>query len=131
MAGVLEDAVALAVPDDVRLTLANRQRCSGPDRAGIFIAKIDYFSGRIADSVVGPRRETILAAVERPRATTAGFGDLKPKLHRVADHITPGRRCQLFRTEEGDVFASALMKPAETVEEREIGWSNSGFGICL
>ena len=125
---VFENAVALTMPDDVRLSLANRQRRGGPDGARIFIAQVDHFSRRIADGVVGPGRQTILAAVERPRAAATGFGDLKSKLDRIADDVGPGRGRPLFRAEQRDVFTSALMKSAEPVEESRSGGATVSSG---
>src|ERR1043165_2753451 len=119
------------MPDDVRLAFANRQWRGRPHAAGIPIAQVDHFAGRIADGVVGPRRQTVLMTVHRPRVTAARFGDLKPEIDRVADYVGPRRGRPLLGAKQGDVFTSALMKAAETVEETEFGRSNGGLGISL
>ncbi len=131
MTGVLKNTVALPVPDDVWLTLAHRQRRGRPDRARVVITQIHNLARRIADRIVRPGCQTVLTTVQRPRAATTGFSDLKSEIDGVADDVGPWRGRPLFRAEEGDVLAPALVKPTEPVEERKSGRRDIQFRVSL
>ena len=62
---VLEAAVPLAVTDEVRAFVPYRQRRRAPDLPGLLVPHEEGFPARVADRVVGPRRELVLAAVAR------------------------------------------------------------------
>ena len=64
---MLETAVTLTVSDDVScVLLANRQRGGTPNRAAVFVANVDDFTGSVPDGIVGPLRDLVLAAVKGP-----------------------------------------------------------------
>ena len=75
---VLEAAVAGSVPDDVRRVLpSDRAAPSGPTLAAVIVPQVDALAHRIADRVVRPRRQLVLAAVLRPGVSRPGLGDLE------------------------------------------------------
>src|SRR6266480_1568106 len=117
MTGMFKNRVALAVPDYVRFLFANRQGSGRPDSARVFVAQVNDFAGRIANSVVGPWRQTILVAVYRPGIAGAGFCNLKTKVILVGNNVGPGSRSPLFRSQQRHVFAPSLMKSAQAIEE--------------
>ena len=58
MGRVLEAAVALTMPGDVgRRVLPDGQRGRAPQVTGLFVPDIDGLAGRVADGIVGPRRQ--------------------------------------------------------------------------
>src|SRR6267378_3792774 len=114
---MLEDAIPLAVSDDVGFSFPDRQGSSGPDTAGFFIAQVDNLSRRIADGIVGPRRQAVLATIHRPGISGAALCNLKTKLFLIRDNVRPGCRCPLFGTKQNHIFASTLMESAEPIEE--------------
>ena len=62
---VQEAAVALAVVNGVdRLRHADRQRRGAPQFAAVLVAQVQHLMRRVADWIVGPRRQRILLAVE-------------------------------------------------------------------
>ena len=118
--GVLETAVALAVPNDIgRGLLANRQRGGAPEFAVVFVANVDHFARPVADRIVGPRRELILLAVDRPRIAAAFDRDLEAE-GRVGDDVDPGRRRPLPLAEDRHVFAPVVCEAAKAIEEFEL-----------
>ncbi len=69
---MLEHAVALAVAHDVWCAvLANRQRRRSPEFVTIFVANVDHLTRAVADRIVRPLRDLILATVDRPGVTRA------------------------------------------------------------
>ena len=53
MRGVLEDAVAVAVANDVRRDiLANRDRGRSPQLIGIQVVNVDHLAGTVAHRIV-------------------------------------------------------------------------------
>ena len=67
---MLEPAVAGAVPGDVgRLLAPDRQGRRAPQLAGLVVADVDRLAHGVADRVVGPRRQLVLAAVRRTRCS--------------------------------------------------------------
>ena len=60
--GVLEDAVAKAVADDVRRGAAGRQRRGRPELAGLLVADVERLAAGVLDRIVVPGREPKLVA---------------------------------------------------------------------
>src|ERR1700683_5100033 len=120
MRGVLEDAVAVAVTDDVRRAiLANRQRGRSPQLPGIEILNIEHLAGTVADRVVRPLRNLMLLAVDCPGVARALDRDLEAE-RLIRDHVDPRRRRPLSLAENRHVLASIAGDPAESVEDLEI-----------
>src|SRR5277367_3363692 len=101
---VLEAAVAATVTSDIGgQGVADRKRRRAPDIAGLFVSEIEGLALRIADGIVRPGRELVLAAVGGPSiAATLGCG-LKAE-RGIGDHIDPGCRRRLARAEYRHVF---------------------------
>src|SRR6204780_4833436 len=120
MRGVLEDAVAVAVTNDIRRAiLANRQRGRSPQIAGIEVLNIKPLAGPVADRVVRPLRKLMLLAVDCPGVARALDRDLEAE-RLIRDHVDPRRRRPLSLAENRHVLASIGGEPAESVEELEI-----------
>ena len=133
---VLEPAVAGTVTGDVgRFLAADRLGRRTPQLAGVVVPDVDRLAHRVADRVVGPRGELVLAAVPGPGVARPGLGDLEPE-RRVGDHVQPRRRGRLSRAEDRDVLAPAIGEAAEPVEELQLRtrrgrlarWSASSAG---
>ena len=123
---VLEPAVSSAVVRDVRRFLtADRLGGRAPQLAAVVVADIDRLAHRVADGVVGPRGELVLAAVPRPRIARPGLGDLEPE-RLVGDHVQPGCWGGLSGAEDGDVLTPVACEATEPVEELQVrawhGW---------
>ena len=119
MGRVLEPAVALTMPGDVGPGLfSDRQDGRIPQRARILVPNIDRFTRRVADRIVGPRRQLILTAIHRPRVPGAGLRDLKAE-DRIGHDIDPGRWSPLPLPEDGDVLTAVIDEPSQAVEELE------------
>src|SRR5215470_3929191 len=58
--------VTLTMSRAIRVLLPNRFGCWGPHGANLVIADVDGGSGRIADRIVEPWRETIVLAIAAP-----------------------------------------------------------------
>src|SRR2546426_12470241 len=114
---MLEDRVALSVANQVTLGFANRQGRRRPDGAGVFIAKVNDFSGRIAYGIVRPGRQTILMAISRPGEAATVLRNQETKVRAVRDHIGPWRRRPLAFALNNHILASAMGKAAESVKE--------------
>src|SRR5271156_6032080 len=93
-----------------------RQRGGRPYLAGGFVANIDCFSGRVENMVVGPRRELIFVAIERPGKAGPGFRDHESEGW-IGDDIDPGLGRAQALVERDDVFAAAIRKAAQTVAD--------------
>ncbi len=134
---MLEPAVPGAVTGDVgRLLAADRQRRRAPQLAGVVVADVDRLAHRVADGIVRPRRELVLAAVPRPGVAGARLGDLEPE-RRVGDDVQPRRRRRLSGAEDRDVLTPAVREAAEPVEELQLrarhhglARRSIGFGRC-
>src|SRR6185503_8137662 len=87
-------------------------------------------AGRVADGIVRPRGELVLAAVERPRVARARLGHLKAEA-RVRHDVDPGRRRAPALLENRDVLAPMVAEAAEAVEELELGPRAGGGGAAL
>ena len=115
----MESAIALAVAGNVRSDfIANRQRGGAPHLTGTFVADVDGFSRRIGDGIVGPRRELIFMAVERPRVARAGFRNEESK-RRIRNHVDPRRGSPQTFSQDGHIFAALVGKSTEAVEKIE------------
>ena len=119
MRHMLETTVALAVSGNVSGgVVADGKSRRRPDIAIVLVAQIDDFTGAVADRVVRPGRELVLAAIDRPCVTAALGGDLEAK-RGIGDDIHPRRGRHLIPVEDGDVFPSVLIESANSVEELE------------
>src|SRR5207247_2778249 len=126
--GVLETAVALAVADDVRpRLLADREDRRAPQLAAFLVADVQGLARRIAHGIVRPRRELVLAAVDRPGVAAAGLGDLEAEA-RVRHHVDPRCRRPLALTQHRDVLAAVRRAAAEAVDDLEIRTAWRGCG---
>ena len=83
-----------------------------------FVAEIEDLAGGIQQRVIRPRRQPVLAAVNRPgksQSVAAGDG---PEIV-VGEHIAPWcRRARSIR-QMNDVFTGLDIEPAETVVEQQ------------
>ena len=96
-ATMLEAAVAPAVPHDIgRRLVTDRQRRRRPELAAVVIAHVEDLAGPVADRIVRPGRELVVAAVLRP-GIAAALGRHLEAERRVGDDIDPGRRRRLAR----------------------------------
>src|SRR6185437_3582489 len=72
MRSVFETTVAPTVLRTIsRRIVADRQRRRAPQIAGIVIAQVERFPGPITARIIRPRRELVLATVDRPGKATA------------------------------------------------------------
>jgi hypothetical protein len=114
---VREAAIAATVAGDVgRLGVPDRHRRRSPDVAGNFVPEIEDFALRIADGIVRPGSELVLAAVRGPSVASALGGGLKAERW-IGDHVDPGRRRRLARPENSHVFLALRAEPSEAVEK--------------
>src|SRR4029450_6217991 len=110
---MFETAVALAVSSDIGPSLlADRQHRWAPQVATIFIPHVYRLARRVRDRGLRPRRELILAAVERPGVPRSRLRNLKAK-GRVRDHVNPGRRRPLSLAQNGHIFTPIRSEAAE------------------
>src|SRR5581483_5181693 len=87
-----EAAVALTVPGDIEgAGFANRGCRGGPKVPALLVTQIDRLSGRVADRIVRPGGQLVLAAVAGPGVAGTFRGHLKSE-GRVGDHVDPGCR---------------------------------------
>src|SRR6266516_6844827 len=107
--------VTLTMPRAIGVLLPNRFGRGRPHDAYLLIADVDGGSGRIADRIVEPRRETIVLAITAPDTFRAGFGNQCAEL-RVRHDINPGKRRVCAWTQINDEFVPVLGKAAETVK---------------
>src|SRR5438067_11247540 len=94
MTVMFKRCVTLTVPHAIGVLLPNRFGCWRPNNADFIIANINGGSGRIADRIVEPRRETMVLAIAAPDTFCAGLGnqcaefgvrqDVNPRKRRVA-----------------------------------------------
>ena len=116
---VLEAAVALAVSGDVLPgLLPNRQGRRPPERSPVFVADVEHLARPVADGVVRPGRELILATVARPRVAAALGRHLEAE-RGIGDHVDPGRRRPLPLAEDRHVLPPVVGEATEAVEELE------------
>ena len=123
---MLESAEPLAVPGDIRSALdSNRQRGRAPGPAAVIVADVQRFAGPIADRVVRPRRDLVLAAVQAPGAAGTRLRNQKTELL-VGDDVYPRGGCRLALAQHRDVFSAVLGESSETVEKVELGSRQAG-----
>ncbi len=102
----LEAAVPSPVPGDVRRLLdPDRQRRRRPQGAAVEIVDVENLTGAIADRIVGPGGELVVAAVLRPGIAAAFGGDLEAE-GGIGDDIDPRRRRRLSGSQHGNVLAT-------------------------
>ncbi len=117
---MLEAAVSQSVSRPVGCArILNWRGCRSPQLAGFLVAQIQHLARAIRDRIVRPRRELILATVERPCETAAVGRDLEPEA-RIGDDIDPRSGRRLPRTQQNDVFAPVRGESSESVEEFEL-----------
>src|SRR6266542_4166221 len=128
MRNMLEAAIPLPMAGGKSLArIADGQRGGTPYLAGLLIAHVDGFAGRIADWIVRPRRELVHPAIDRPRVAGARLGDLKAE-GRIRDDIDPGGRRVLSRLETRHVLSPAGGKASQAIEDFKLGWGQRGIG---
>ena len=119
MRHMLETTVALAMSGNVSGgVVADGKSSRRPDIATILVADINNFTGAVADGIVRPGSELVLAAIDRPCVTAALRGNLEAK-RRIGDDIHPRRGRHLIPVEDGDVLPSILIESANPVEKLE------------
>ena len=96
------------------------ERRRAPQVAGVVVAQIEGFAASIADGVVRPRRDLILATVDRP-GVAAALGSRLEAERRIGDDVDPRRGRRLARPEDRHILASVSREAAESVEEFEVG----------
>ncbi len=116
---VFEYAVAEAMPRPIRRRAAAGQQRGRPKASVFLVADVIGFGVRIADRVVGPRRETELLRVLAPGIGTAALGDEGPE-RRVGQDVHPRRRRHLSKRDRDDILTSIRSKAAEPVAKDEI-----------
>ncbi len=95
-------------------------RMVGPQTStAVLIPNIERLARRVADGIVRPRRELVLAAVHRPREARARLGGLETEI-RVGHHVDPGSRGPLPLAQSRDVLAAVRCESPQAVEELEI-----------
>ncbi len=127
--GVLVATVPMPVPDDIRPAfLADGENRRPPDQTAILIPHIKSLAGCVADGIVRPGRELVLAAVHGPGVARARLGDLETEF-RVRHHVDPGSRGPLPLAQNRDVFAAVRCESPQAVEELEFqGGRGNGLG---
>src|SRR6476659_7373252 len=128
MAVMFKRCVTLTMPRTIRVLLSNRFGCWRPHGADLVVTNVDGGSGRIADRIVEPRRETIVLAIAAPDTFGARLGNQCPEL-RVRHDVDPGKRCMSVRSQINDEFLSVLSKAAETVKIFQLHESQRRRGL--
>jgi hypothetical protein len=114
---VLEPAVALPVTGDIdREVVADRKRGRPEEGAAVVVTHVDDLARPVADRIVGPGGDLVLATVDRPGAASALGRHLEAE-RRVGDDIDPWRRRPLPGAQDGDILPALLGEAAEPVEE--------------
>ena len=112
-----EAAVPLPVPAVVRPgVFSDGEQGWTPEPAGVLVAHVDGLARRVADGVVRPRRELVLAAVGGPCIAGARLRDLEAQA-RVRDHVDPRRGRPLALAERDQVLAAVVHEAAQPVVE--------------
>ena len=82
----------------------------GPQtQAAVLVPHVERLPGCVADGIVRPGCELVLAAVPGPGVARARLGDLEAEL-RVRHHVDPGSRGPLPLAQNRDVFAAARVR---------------------
>src|SRR4029453_791265 len=116
MAVMFKRCVTLTVPRAIRVLLSNRFGGWGPHGANLVIADVNRGSGRLADRVVEPRRETSGLAIAAPDTFGARLGNQCAEL-RVRHDIDPRKRCISIRPQINDEVLPVLSKAADPVKD--------------
>ena len=126
---VLETAVALAVTRDIQAASSRIGSAVASRFRRCLRRAVDSFAGRIADGIVGPGRELIFVAVERPCEARAGFGDHEIRNDGLAMTLIQGcgRAQPSLRTV--DVFAAVRGKAANPLKNCESRGGDRGVRI--
>ena len=95
-AGLPEPAVAEAVADRAGSRRRHRPGGRRPEAEDVLVAQIEGLAMRVADRVVVPGREPVLAAVARPGGGGAALGGDEAE-GLVGDHVGPGQGRPLGR----------------------------------
>ena len=123
---MLESAVAAAVAGRVgRRRVADGRRGRAPHIARFVVAQIEGFAATVANGIVRPRGELVLATVDGPGVAAALGSRLEPEC-RIGDDVDPRRRRRLARSEDRHVLGAVVGKAAEPVEEFEVGRAVAG-----
>src|SRR6476661_8713029 len=109
VAVMFKRCVTLTMPRTIRVLLSNRFGCWGPHGADLVVTDVDGGSGRIADRIVKPRRETIVLAIAAPDTFRAGLGNQCAEL-RIRHDVDPRKRCLSARPQVNDEFLPVLGK---------------------
>src|SRR4029077_10395440 len=117
---MLKDAIAKAVPTDVRCRPAAGQRRGGPVVAPLFVTKIQAFPARIAHRVVEPRSETEFVGVLTPGIGLAVLRDDGAEV-RIRQNIYPRRRRHMPVRSRNDIRAAIRGESSQPIEKGEIG----------
>src|SRR6478609_9843955 len=75
MAVMFKRCVTLTMPRTIRVLLSNRFGYRRPHCADLVVTDVDGGSGRIANRIVEPRRETIVLAIAAPDTFGARLGN--------------------------------------------------------
>ena len=103
-----------------RRVVADRLRRRAPELAALLVAHVDRLARRIADRIVRPGRQLVLAAVARPRCSRCPRPTTwKPKPG-LAITLIHGAGVDCAAAEDRHVFAAVLGEAAEAVEELEL-----------
>ena len=86
----LEDRVALAVAHERGAARSDWKWSRTPNLAGLFVAQVDGFAGRIGDGVIAPGCKAVRLAVAAPRITGSALGNQKPEKG-IGDDVDPWR----------------------------------------
>src|SRR6476469_6249603 len=130
MAVMFKRCVTLTMPRTIRVLLSNRFGCWGPHCADLVVTNVDGGSGRIADRIVEPRRETIVLAIAAPDTFGARLGNQCPEL-RIRHDIDPRKRCVSVRSQINDKFLPVLSKSTETVKVFQLHKSQRRRRLCV
>src|SRR4029453_1293080 len=115
MAVVFKCGVTLTMPRAIGVLLPNRLGCWRPHDPDLIIANVNGTSGRVADRIVEPRRETIVLAVAAPDTFCAGLGNQCAELG-VRHDVDPRKRRVSVGAQINDESLSVLGKAAKAVE---------------
>src|SRR5438034_4615092 len=107
--------VTLTMPRAIGVLLPNRFGRGRPRDAYLLIADVDGGSGRVANRIVEPRRETIVLTIAAPDKFSAGLGNQCAEL-RVRHDVDPRKRRLSVGPQINDEFLPVLGKAAEAVE---------------
>src|SRR5580765_1541473 len=117
---MLKDAIAEAVPTDVRCRPATGQRRGRPVVAPLFVTEIQAFSARIAHRVVEPRSETEFVGVLTPGIGLAVLRDDGAKV-RIRQDIDPRCGRHMPVRSRNDILAAIRRESSQPIEKGEIG----------